>query len=44
MNKKQKLDVMILRAKIKVEESLKQHQQSWYGEEVEIVEEEEDNG
>ena len=46
MNKSQELAVMILRAKIKTEETMKQHQQSWSGQEPEVVEdvEEEDNG
>ena len=39
MNKQQELDVMLLRAKMKVEEELKQHEQAWRGEEVEIMEE-----
>ena len=38
MNKRQELDVMILRAKIKTEESLKQYEQSWHGQEPEVVE------
>ena len=38
MNKRQELDVMILRAKIKTEESLKQHEQSWNGQEPGVVE------
>ena len=38
MNKQQELAVMILRAKIKTEESLKQHEQSWNGQEPEVVE------
>ena len=37
MNKQQELAVMILRAKIKTEESLKQHEQSWSGQEPEVV-------
>jgi len=38
MNKQQELDVMLLRAKIKVEEELKQHEQAWRGEDAEIIE------
>ena len=37
MNKSQDLAVMQLRAKIKIEEALKQHYNTWYGEEVEEV-------
>ena len=37
MNKSQELAVMILRAKINVKEILKQHQNSWYGQEPKIV-------
>ena len=37
MNKSQELAVMQLRAKIKIDETLKQHYNAWYGEEVEEV-------
>ena len=37
MNKSQQLAVMILRAKIKTEETLKQHVQAWYGQEPKEV-------
>ncbi len=33
MNKSQQLAMMILRAKIKTKETLKQHVQAWYGQE-----------
>ena len=39
MNKSQEQAVMQLRAKIKIDEALKQHYNSWYGEEVKEVEE-----
>jgi len=39
MNKSQELAVMKLRAKIKTEETMKQHQQAWYGKEPEVIEE-----
>ena len=39
MNKSQELAVMILRAKIKTEETMKQHGQSWFGQEPEVIEE-----
>ena len=42
MNKSQELAVMQLRAKIKVQELLEQHDQAWNGQEVEVVEEEEE--
>ena len=38
MNKSQELAVMKLRAKIKVEETMKQHQQAWHGKDPVIVE------
>ena len=41
MNKSQKLAVMRLRAKIKVKEKLKQHQNSWYGQEPKVVDQRE---
>ncbi len=37
MNKAQKLQVQILRAKIKTKETMEQHQQSWHGQEPKIV-------
>ena len=37
MNKSQDLAVMKLRAKIKIEEALKQHYNAWYGKEVQEV-------
>ena len=41
-NKSQDLAIMQLRAKIKVQELLEQHDQAWHGQEAEVVEEEED--
>ena len=38
MNKSQKLAVMRLKSKMKVKEVLKQHQNSWYGQEPKVVE------
>jgi len=38
MNKSQEMEVMVLRAEMKADEAMKQHQQSWYGEEPEIIE------
>ncbi len=38
MNKSQDLAVMILRAKIKTEETMKQHVQLWHGKEPEVIE------
>ena len=35
MNKSQELDIMIIRAKQRAEEIVKQHKISWYGEKVE---------
>ena len=37
MNKSQELLVMQIRAKIKAQEALKQHQDAWYGQEPEII-------
>lgn len=37
MNKSQELQVMILRARMNVKEILKQHQNSWHGQEPKIV-------
>ena len=37
MNKSQELAVMILRAKIKTEETMKQHQEAWNGKEPVVV-------
>ena len=37
MNKSQKLAVMRLRAKMNVKEIMKQHQNSWYGQEPKLV-------
>ena len=37
MNKSQELQVMILRAKIKTKEVLKQHQAAWHGQEPKVV-------
>ena len=42
MNKSQEIAVMQMRAKIKVEELLKQHDIAWNGEDPVVVEEEED--
>lgn len=42
MNKSQELDIMILRAKMKIQEEMKQHEVAWRGEEV--VDEEESDG
>ena len=39
MNKSHEQAVMQLRAKIKIDEALKQHYITWYGEEVKEVEE-----
>ena len=39
MNKSQELAVMLLRAKMNVQELLKQHQNSWYGQEPKVVKE-----
>ena len=37
MNKSQEQAVMQLRAKLKIDEALKQHYNAWYGEEVKEV-------
>ena len=37
MNKSQKLAIMRLRAKIKIEETMKQHQTAWYGTETKEI-------
>ena len=37
MNKSQELAVMKLRAKIKTQEAIKQHLDSWYGQEPKVV-------
>ena len=37
MNKSQKLELMKLRAKKNVQELLKQHQNSWHGQEPKLV-------
>lgn len=37
MNKSQHLQVQKLRAKIKVQELLKQHQAAWHGQELKLV-------
>ena len=34
MNKSQKLNTMILRAKIKAKEALERHQNAWHGQEI----------
>ena len=41
MNKSQKLAVKQLRAKMKVKETMKQHQNSWYGQEPKVVDQKE---
>jgi len=38
MNKSQELQVMLLRAKIKVEAEMAKHEVAWYGEEPEMIE------
>lgn len=38
MNKSQELQVMLLRAKIKIEEEMKKHDVAWNGKEPEIIE------
>jgi len=42
MNKRQKLEVMIMRAKIHVEEIMAKHDVAWNTQEVQEIEEEED--
>ena len=37
MNKSQKLQVMLLRSKMNVQELLKQHQIAWHGEEPKMI-------
>ena len=41
-NKSQDLEIMVLRAEMKADEEVKQHLVSWYGQDVEV--EEEENG
>ena len=36
MNKSQKLDIMILRAKIKAREALDRHKSAWHGQEIKL--------
>jgi len=42
MNKRQEMDVMIMRAKMNIEEVLKQHDAAWNGQDPEIIEGEEE--
>jgi len=44
MNKSQELEVMVMRAEIAADEAVKQHFMAWYGEDIEVVEEEVDDG
>jgi len=37
MNKSQKLDIMILRAKMKAKEALARHESAWRGQEIKPV-------
>jgi len=43
MNKSQELQVMILRAKIKTKELLKQHQASWNAQDPKMIEKKEED-
>ena len=41
MNKQQKLDVMVWRAKMKADETLAQHREAWHGQEPQMPKTEE---